>query len=66
MLIGLAKHIVELKTRPKFVNKNLVPTRINPLLTGEETQQPAMCPHLLAKFVPDVETNSGLGKNVWK
>lgn len=66
MLIVLAKGIVELQTRPKFVNKRLMPTGINPLLTGEESPQPPMCPRLLAKFVPDAETNSGLGNNVWK
>lgn len=59
MLIGLAKHIVELQTRPMLVNKHLVPSWINPQLTVEETQQTAMCPCLLAKFVPDAETNSG-------
>lgn len=66
MLIGLAKHIVELQTRPKFVNKHVVPTGINPLINGEETQQTALCPRLLAKFVPDAETNSGLQNNIWK
>lgn len=66
MLIGLAKHTVELQARPKLVNKHLVPTGMNPLLAGEETQQSAMCPCLLAKFVPDAETNSGLGNNAWK
>jgi len=65
MLIVLAKSIVELQTRPKFINKHLPPTGINPILTGEETQQPPMCTRLPAKFVPDAETNSGLGNNVW-
>lgn len=43
-----------------------MPTGINALLTGEETQQSPMCLRLLAKFVPDAETNSGLGNNAWK
>lgn len=66
MIIVLAKGILELQTRPKLVNKCLVPTGINPLLTGEETQQPPVCPCFLTKFVPDDETPSGLGNNVWK
>lgn len=66
MLIVLANDIVEIQTRPKIVNRCLMSTGINPLLTDKETQQSPMCPRLPAKFVPDAETNSGLGNSVWK